>query len=595
MEHGHAPAFLHEILVFLAVAGLVLPVLQRLGLSAILGYLVAGIAIGPYGLGRLAETWPFLSYVVVSDVETISHLAELGIVLLLFMVGLELSLSRLWSLRQLVFGLGGAQVVVTGAIVAGIALLLGFGADAAIAIGACLALSSTAIVVELLVERRRLASPPGRAVFSTLLFQDLAVVPVLFIIGALGASGSQNVLWSLLVSIGAAAVAIAVILAAGRVLVEPAFRFIGGSRNRDVFTAAALLVILGTAVLTSAAGLSMALGAFLAGLVFADTEFRHQIEADVEPFKGLFLGLFFLSVGMTIDPLIVVAEPLTILAIVAGIMLLKAVIVIAIALAMRLPASIAVEAGLLLSQIGEFSLVGLALAASLGILTPEVQSLLVVSVGASMALTPLMAGPAERIGRALESRDTMKALGAELTSELGFRDHVIIAGYGRIGRMIGAILREQKTDFLAVDLDSRSVADARRAGDPVYFGDVRREDVLKNAGIESAAAVILTMDNPVGNEAVIAAIRRAGHHKTPVIARARDRVHAENLYALGVDEVVLEALEASLQLSEAMLRALGLPAEAARMAVAERREAERLALERPSRQKAGDRAAAAQD
>ncbi len=579
MEHGSALGFLKEILLVLGAAGILVPVLQRLGLSAILGYLIAGILIGPFGLGRLVHDVPVLEYVTISDVEGIAHLAELGVVLLLFMVGLELSLSRLWSLRQLVFGLGGAQVVVTAVVIGLVATALGLTTNAAIAIGASLALSSTAIVVELLVERRRLSSPPGRATFSTLLFQDLAVVPVLFVIGTLGATGSENVVLSLALSLGGAALAIGVILAAGRVVIEPAFRLIGGSRNRDVFTAAALLVILGTAVATAAAGLSMALGAFLAGLVFADTEFRHQIEADVEPFKGLFLGLFFLSVGMTIDPLIILSDPLTVLALVVGIMVVKALIVIAIALLMRLPLSIAVEAGLLLSQIGEFSLVGLALAAGLGVIDRELQSLLVVAVGATMALTPIIAGPAERLGRLLESRGTMKALGAELTSELGWRGHVIVAGYGRIGRMIGSILEAQRTEYLAVDLDSRNVATGRKDGAPVYFGDVRREEVLRNAGLQDASALILTMDNPAANEAVIATIRRAGLDHIPVVARARDAAHAENLYALGVDEVVLETLEASLQLSEATLRSLGLPPDAARMAVAERRESERMALE----------------
>lgn len=577
MEHGSGVPFLREVVVFLVTAGVVVPLFQRLKVSPILGFLVAGILIGPFGIGRLVSEWPWLRYASIDDVEGVSHLAELGVVFLLFMIGLELSLQRLWAMRRMVFGFGLMQVLVTGAVIWAGGRLIGLDGATAIIIGACLALSSTAIVTELLVEKRRLASPPGRAAFSVLLFQDLAVVPILFIIGALGARDPDGLALDLLIALVEAALAIVVILAAGRIIVRPFLRFVGGSRNREVFTAAALLIILGTAVATSFAGLSMALGAFLAGLVFSDTEFRHQIEADIEPFKGLFLGLFFVSVGMSIDPAFVVSRPVEIVGLTVGLFVLKAALLTAIGLAARLPLAIAVETGLLLGLIGEFALVGLGAADGLGLIDPDTSQLLVIVAGASMAITPLLVPWAEKIGKALEARSLHRELdggldGAELS------DHVIIAGFGRVGRLLGDILEYEKAAYLALDVNGPSVAALRRKGVPVFFGDTSRVDVLKRAGIEHASAVIVTMDDPVAAENIVRAVRRDGH-SVPIIARARDRAHAERLFALGANEVIPETVEASLQLGEVMLRGLGIPAEAARSIIGERRDMERAALD----------------
>lgn len=580
MEHHETLPFVAEALVVLAAAGLLVPLFQRLGLGTILGYLLAGLVIGPYGIGRLAETVPWLSHVVITDPESVRALAELGVVFLLFRIGLEISLSRLWSLRLLVFGVGGTQVVLTAAVLSALLHLFGLSGPVAITLGACLALSSTAIVVELLVERRRFASPVGRSAFSVLLFQDLAVVPILFLISALGGHGEEggSLAISLLTSLGLAAFAIVAILLVGRVVIQPTFRFVGARQNRDAFTAATLFAVIGIALLTATFGLSMALGAFLAGLLFSDTEFKHQIEADIDPFKGLFLGLFFLSVGMTIDPLIVLGDPLLLVAALVGIMVVKATLIVAIALAFRLPVPIAVETGILLSQVGEFALVGLGLARVLGVIEADLFQFLIVAAGASMGLTPVLATLAERVGRRLERHRSLKPLGAELTSELGYQNHVIIAGYGRTGRMVAALLEAQSADYVAVDLDSRIVARFRKEGDPVYFGDIRRADVLASAGVERAAAIVLTMDEPTANETALEAIRRYGH-RCPVIARARDPDHARKLFQAGVSEVVLETLEASLQMGEAVLRAIGQPQDLARDVIDQRREREFADLE----------------
>jgi CPA2 family monovalent cation:H+ antiporter-2 len=326
----------------------------------------------------------------------------------------------------------------------------------------------------------------------------------------------------------------------------------------------------------------MALGAFLAGLVFADTEFRHQIEADIEPFKGLFLGLFFLSVGMTIDLTVVADTPIALLAAIFGIMAIKAAIFFPIALAMRLPLPIAAEGALLLSQIGEFALIGVGLALTLGLVPPDVARVLVVAAGASMAVTLIIAPAAERLYHYLERRRTVHDVDLGIDERHDLTDHVIVAGYGRVGRLIGELLSAQKAAFIAMEFDPKIVAPIRKAGFPVYYGDIRRADVLRHAGIDRAAAVILTMNNPTGNEHVVSVIRRQGY-TLPIVVRARDSDHAKELYSLGADAVVLETLEASLQLGEIMFRALGLPDEAARTIITERREAERTLLEQAAR------------
>lgn len=577
MEHdaaavSHALPYLKQALIFLVSAGLVVPILQRFGLNPILGYLVAGVAVGPFGVVSVVDEVGGLSLELfaVSEMEGVRQIAELGVVFLLFLIGLELSGPRLWGMRRTVFGLGGLQVVVTATALSLAAVAAGLGMEAAVAVGASLALSSTAIVVQLLVASGRLASPPGQVMFAVLLMQDIAVVPVLLIIGALAGEGEGNLVVTLALNVALAAAIIVVILVAGRRVVGPVFRFIGARRDRDMFTAAALLVIIGTAAATSLAGLSMALGAFLAGLVFADTEFSHQLEAEIAPFKGLLLGLFFLSVGMTIDPRVVVDEPLALLAVIGAVVAIKAVVLTVICLAFRQPFAVALESGLMLSQIGEFSLVGLALASATGVIPFEVARIFVVAAGITMALTTALAGPIHRLAQATDRTRDENPKEAVLT-DTTIESHVIIAGFGRIGQAIGAMLEERHIPYVALDLNAAAVGRARREGMPVYFGDVRRADCLEAARAEVARAVVLTMDSPAANAAVIRNLR---HHNidTPVIARARDRDNAAELMALGADEVVLEAFEASLQMGEETLVSLGFPREAAHTMMAEKRE-----------------------
>jgi CPA2 family monovalent cation:H+ antiporter-2 len=576
-EATHALPYLKEALIFLVAAGVVVPILQRLGLNPVLGYLVAGVAVGPHGLVRLADAvfGVRLDVLAISDAEGVRTIAELGVVFLLFLIGLELSVPRLWAMRRMVFGLGGAQVLLTGAALAAAALAVGFTWQASVAIGAALALSSTAIVVQLLVAAGRFASPSGQVMFAVLLMQDIAVVPVLLVIGALGAPEGQ-IVERIALAVAGAALVIPLILLVGRRILGPLLRFIGARRDRDMFTAAALLVIIATASATQFAGLSMALGAFLAGLVFADTEFAHQLEAEIAPFKGLLLGLFFLSVGMTVDPAVLVDAPVTLLAVIAATLAIKAAVMAAIALAARLPLAVAVESGLMLSQIGEFSLVALALGATLGLVPADAARILVVAAGITMTLTTAVAPLVFRLGGAIATRREGERL-AKTLAEGSPEGHVIIAGYGRIGRAIGDLLEERRIPYLALDLNSQGVTRARRAGKPVHFGDVRRTDVLNNARARTARAIVLTMDSAAANAAAVASLRQAGI-ETPVVARARDASNAQELYAMGADEVVLEAFEASLQMGEETLVKLGFPREAAHIVIAEQREAGRREL-----------------
>ena len=574
MEHeaAHQIPYLKEALIFLVAAGVVVPVLQRIGLNPILGYLVAGMAVGPFGIVSFTNDvfGVPLTMFTIAEQEGVSEIAELGVVFLLFLIGLELSGPRLWAMRRLVFGLGGAQVVVTSLAIALAGIALGLHVDSAVAIGVSLALSSTAIVVQLLVAKGRLAAPPGRVMFAILLMQDIAVVPVLLVIGALADSEPSRLATTLVVSILGAAILIPTILLVGRRVVGPVFRFIGARQDRDMFTAAALLVIIGTAAATSIAGLSMALGAFLAGLVFADSEFSHQLEAEIAPFKGLLLGLFFLSVGMTIDPRVVVDAPLALFTVIVGVIAIKSAVIFVLALIARQPIAVAAESALMLGQIGEFSLVGLALATSLGVVHHDIGRVLIVAAGITMAMTTAFAAPIAMLGRWLESRQEAGTLANSL-AERDDEGHVIIAGFGRIGRAIGDLLDQRHIPYIALDLDSNAVARARKSGKPVHYGDVRRSDVLKNSHAASARAIVLTMDNPAANASVVAAIKRAGI-TTPVVARARDTQIATELYSLGAEEVVLETFEASLQMGEETLVVLGFPRDAAHAVVAVQRE-----------------------
>ena len=564
---------LREVIVFLVAAGIVVPLVRRLRVSPVLGFLVVGLTIGPHGVARFADAFPWLRYVVIPDLAGVRPLAELGVVFLLFTIGLELSPERLWAMRRRVFGLGGLQVMVTGALIAVVAWLFGNTLAAAVVLGAAFSLSSTAVVMQLLAENRRLGTATGRTSFAILLCQDLAVLPILFLVGAFAARSDAPVLVAFAWAIGQALAAVAAILAIGRLVLRPVFRFVGSAASREMFLAFVLLVIAGTALATEKAGLSMALGAFLAGLLFAETEYRHEIGVDIEPFKGLLLGLFFVSVGMSIDITQVAANPLWLIASVFGLYLVKSPIVYVLARSFGEPRPVALEAGLLLGQAGEFAFLVVGIAFGLGLMPNDTAQFMLIVAGLTMIATPPVAHVARRLAQAAEVQEANNGQ-SDSDIPVGLSGHVIVVGYGRVGQMLGSVLASQKLPHIGLDVDPNLVAQFRAAGAGIFYGDASRPDMLRRFGVEQAAGLVVTMDSPDAAERVVETARR--HWPDLVIyARARDRAHGARLIARGASYVIPETVEASLQLGEMVLTGVGVPDQAAHRIIEARRQAER--------------------
>jgi CPA2 family monovalent cation:H+ antiporter-2 len=568
---------LRDVIVFLVAAGVVVPIIQKFRVSPVLGFLIVGVVIGPFGLARFAEALPWLNYAVIADREGVRALAELGIVFLLFMIGLELSIERLWTMRRLVFGLGGAQVILTGIVIAVIASFFDNALPVAMVLGAGFALSSTAIVMQLLTENRRLGTATGRTSFAILLFQDLAVLPILFMVAAFAAQGEESVLLAFAWAMVQAVIAVAAILFVGRLVIRPLFRFIGSTTSREMFLALVLLVIFGTAVATEGAGLSLALGAFLAGLLLAETEYRHQIEVDIEPFKGLLLGLFFVSVGMSVDIAQVAAKPFWLIASVFGLFLIKIPITYALARLSGAQNSVALESAMLLGQGGEFAFLIVGLASSLGLIPPDTAQFMLIVTGITMIATPAVAHMARKMAQTIEKWEESRGQpDADLPGDLS--GHTIVVGYGRVGQMLGSILDEQELPHLALDLDADLVARFRSKGASIIYGDANRPEILRKIGIERAIALVITMDSPTSTEQVVVAARQ-NWPNLPIYARARDTDHAIRLISQGAHHVVPETTEASLQLSEIVLMGAGVPDQAARHMIDARRQAAQAAVD----------------
>jgi len=548
-EALHAIPYLREVLIFLVVAVMVVPLFGRFKVSPILGFLIAGVLIGPFGLRAI------------SGVEEVRQFAELGIVFLLFKVGLDLSLDRLVQMRRLVFGLGSTQVVITGAVISVVAHLWGNNATSSIVIGFALALSSTAIVTKLLVEGNAIASTHGRTSFSVLLFQDLAVVPILLLVALLTGSEDGSLLAASALALGRAALAVAVIALLGRFVLRRLFRFVAAAKRPEVFMAMTLLTILVTAVGTAYAGLSMALGAFMAGLMLAGTEFRHQIESDIAPYEGLLLGLFFLSVGMGIDLSIVGPLYIELVASVVGLMIIKGVIMIGAAILFGLTFANAVRSGVLLSQAGEFAFVVFAAASIVPneLLSAEVAQFMTVVAAATMIISPMLPFVANRLGERLDSENAHRNQNDLDFS--GLRDHVIIAGFGRSGQMVAKVLETEGIPYVGVDTDAKLIGQCRAAGETAFFGDGTSAHILERLAIDRAGAVLVTMNDTHAAGRTLSEVRR-NWPKVPVFVRARDAAHSQELRRLGADHIVPEALESSLQLSGRVLVAMGTPTEA---------------------------------
>ncbi len=535
---------LAEAAIFLAAAVVTVPIFRRLRLGAVLGYLAAGVIIGPWALQ------------LVTNVDSILHFAELGVVLLLFVIGLELQPSRLWVLRRAVFGLGGAQVAVTGAALAAVGLALGQTWQSALVMGLGLAMSSTAFVLQVLAERKQLTTRHGRSAFAILLFQDLTVIPLLALIPLLSTAPTTPQSDNLWLAAGHAVAVIVAVILGGRLLLRPVLRTIAESGIQEIFTAAALLVVIGVSLLMVGVGLPMSLGAFLAGVLLADSEYRHELEANIEPFKGLLLGLFFISVGMAADIGQVLQRPLLVLAGVVGLMGSKAAILYVLGrLSGHSPGSSRALAAAL-CQGGEFAFVLFALAEGSNVMQRGLVDLLVVVVTLSMAATPLALAASDHIGRKLRSREPAPPYD---TIEPEGQPPVIVAGFGRVGQIVGRILLARGIPITALDKDPAQVESVRQFGSKVYYGDASRLELLHAAGAQAAKVFVLAVDD-VEKSLLIAETLRKHFPHLKIHARARNRFHAYRLMDSGVDYIIREALLSSLELAREVLQALGTPA-----------------------------------
>lgn len=546
------------LLIFLLAAGVIIPLFHRVRVSAVLGFLIVGVLLGPYGMGRLAESHPWLWYITFDDPKRATVAAELGIIFLLFTLGLEISLGRLWQLRRYVLGVGLAQVALTAV---AIGLFVRWFVDvrpAGIVLGLCLALSSTAVVMQILIAQRRAATPVGRIALSVLLFQDLMVVPILFVIGLLG-GGPERSFWSLILPFLLALAAVPVLLIVGRYVVRPLFYSAGLTGSREIVLALALLIVLGTAGATGEAGLSMALGAFVAGLLLSESEYKHQIEVDIDPIKNLLLGIFFITVGMSVD-LGVVADYAGQVAIgVIVLILFKAVILYAVARAFHVAQGPSIEVALLLAQAGEFAFVVIGIAQTTKLISPQLASSTIAVAALSMMLTPLLAVAARRLGDQYAPKDHGAPVPPGDGSE--FADHVVIGGFGRVGQTIAKMLEAENVPFVALDANAELVAEHNKAGRAVYFGDASHGELLKHAGAHNARAFVVTLDSSRTAEQMVKEIRKL-RPDAPVFARAKDHSHAARLSEHGVSHAIPEFEEASLQLAGRVLEALGLSEDA---------------------------------
>jgi CPA2 family monovalent cation:H+ antiporter-2 len=557
VQEQHAFPFFREIILFLILAGILIPTLQRLRINQVLGFLAVGALAGPFGLGLHATHFPWLAWLTFPSGQSISMLAEIGVLFLMFMIGLELSAARLWAMRTWVFGGGTVQVLATAVLIGGAVMLLGYPFATAAILGLVLSLSSTAVVMQLMNEQNSTGSRLGQAAFSVLMLQDLAVVPILVLMGVLARGSGDGAATLALMTMAKAGGAIALIYLVGRRVIHPLFKAFARHRQPDVFMALILLSTFGIAGLSNAAGLSMALGALIAGLLLAETEFRHEVELMVEPFKGLLMGLFFMTVGMGMDMRQVVEAPLWLAGAVLGLVLVKAFVVTLLLRAGRLPWSRAFEGGLLLAQGGEFAFIVLGDAIAAKLLDPGLGARVMLAVGLSMFITPLLARLGRMIGERGERAADEHAARHDEDALAEARGRIIIAGFGRVGQQLAKLLSAQHIPFIAFENDAALVSKLHALGVPVYYGNASRPELLRLVKADEAPAIVLTMDNPAASLQAVRGIRREFAH-VPLFVRSRDERHARSLKRAGATVVVPETLEASLQLSAFVLESMGL-------------------------------------
>lgn len=558
MDHHAGLPFLREALLFLTLAGILIPLLQRFKINQVLGFLTIGVVLGPFGVAQFAQQMPWLSVIAFSGDAEVQSLAELGVMFLMFLIGLELSAERLWSLRRWVFFGGSAQLILTAVMIGSLAYWFGNRLEIALLLGLVFSLSSTAIVMQLLTQQRAMASPMGQASFSMLMLQDFAVVPLLILVDLLGKKTTDNLSIVVGMTLLKSLAAVLFIFLVGRRVVAPVFRYFAQQRQPEVFMALTLLVTLGIAGATAAVGLSLALGAFLAGLLLAETEYRHEVEVTIEPFKGLLMGLFFMSVGMGINLAAFAQNYVWILASVLGLVLIKASVVVVVMRKGGLSWGKSIEGGFLLSQGGEFAFVIIGVAATTSILSRDIAQFMLLVVSISLLMTPFFAKAGHILGQFVEQKfcSQQSQEQASLPEELS--GHVVIAGFGRVGQLLADILEKQGVTYVAVEHDAHVVANLRKQGRKVFYGNAARPELLRKMHMQHAAALLVTMDQPAAAmHAVLAA--RSEYPKLPIYVRSRDEIHALELRTAGATAVVPETLEAGLQLSFFALNALSIP------------------------------------
>jgi len=534
-------SFLEEVAIFLGAAVIAVTLFHKAGFSSVLGYLMAGIVIGPWGLG------------LITGVEHILSFSELGVVLLLFLIGMELQPARLWVLRRSIFGTGLAQVAVTTVILAAIASL-GFGMPGimALLIGFGLSLSSTAVVLQTLSEKRQMNTVHGRTAFSILLFQDLAVIPVLALLPLLGGVAATADTFEITQKVIVAVLAIVSLVLVGHFLLRPVFRVVAATGSHEVFSATSLLLVIGSTLLMESVGLSMGLGAFIAGILLADSEYRHEIEANIEPFKGLLLGLFFIAVGMSVNVGLIISSPALVFGLALGLLLVKFAILYGLARVFRMTDRCARNLAFVMPQGGEFAFVLFTSAAAYQVLTTEEVDLLILVVSLSMALTPFIFMFNERIVRPWF--DNRKPPVFDRIDDTG--NQVIIAGFGRVGQIIGRLLRVKQIPFTALEINQSQVDFVRKFGGRLYYGDATRIDLLRAAHIEQARAFVLAIDDVEASLKIAETVKK-NFPGVPIYARARNRHHAHRLMDLGVTNIEREAFHSSVELAGLLLRGLG--------------------------------------
>ena len=549
MHHAEISPLMSDALVILGAAGIIIPLFARFRVTPIIGFILVGLLVGPYGLGRMTFEYDWLSHVTITDPERLEPFAEFGIILLLFTIGLELSFKRLWQLRRLVFGLGALELIIIGLLLASLLSMMGQYWTGALALGLALAFSSTALVLPMTGTN----SPVGRAALSMLLFEDIMIVPIIFLLGALAPTASDEGWTGLVDVLWRGGLVIAVMMVAGRFLLPMLFAQAARTKSPELFLAISLLVVIGASLATALVGLSPIVGALIAGLLIAETEYHTEVEGIMEPFKGLALGVFLITVGMGIDLTTIWDNLGTIAIAVVGVLVLKAVVTGVLLRLMGARKATATETGILMASPSETSLIVLAAASSAMLIQPGTAAFWQIVIAIGLTVTPLLAMLGKRVARSVDPAPSLDELEGDAEAP-----RVVIVGLGRVGRLVAQMLQRHDQPYVAIDSDPDLIEQARRDGYYAVFGNALREDALDKLGIERAPAVILTMDEHVLAQRMVRKLR-AAHPELPIIARARDSFHAAELYKSGASTAVPETLESSLQLSEAALVDIGVP------------------------------------